>query len=70
MKKSIYFLMVFVVSTIFFNIKVNMQKDQLPIMTLQNVEALSDAESSDVMCHGIGSVDCPKDQSKVVFVYE
>jgi len=70
MKKSIYFLLAFVVFIIFFNINVKIHQNSFPAITLQNIEALSYGESSDVVCTGIGSVDCPITKIKVVFVYE
>lgn len=70
MKKSIYFLLAFVVFVIIFNINVKLHQNYFPAITLQNIEVLSYAESSTVICDGVGSVDCPKNKSKVIFVYE
>lgn len=38
-------------------------------LVLQNIEALAEDESFDsVDCFGVGSIDCPKDNSKVAYV--
>lgn len=70
MRKKLYFLPAFVVFAFLINVHVNMDQKDLPSLTLQNIEALSNSESPEVKCYGIGSVDCPKDKTKVIIVYE
>lgn len=42
---------------------------RMPSLVLENVEALADSETVHVFCIGVGSVDCPINQSKV-YTYE
>jgi hypothetical protein len=65
MKKTLYFLPAFVVFALLINIHVDVHQKDLPSITLQNIEALSNSESPDVTCYGIGSVDCPNENIKV-----
>lgn len=38
-------------------------------LLLENIEALADPETNDVICYGTGSIDCPHDHSKVYTYY-
>ncbi len=51
------------------NIKINIHQKQLSFINFQNIEALSYAESSGSRCYGTGSVDCPINKEKVLYVY-
>lgn len=58
---------------IFFAIVGNMQlkpnRTLSPIL-FDNIEALSNNENNEnTYCHGIGSVDCPEESSKVKYIY-
>ncbi len=68
MKRVLFFLLVSIVVAIFVNVKSD--QTYLPEITFQNIEALSNYESPFVFCNGIGSVDCPRYKTKVIFVYE
>lgn len=40
-------------------------------LSLSNIEALAyDENGENVICFGVGTVDCPKNHSKVVIVYK
>lgn len=43
--------------------------DRMPSLILENIEALANSETDYVFCIGIGSVDCPINNSKV-YSYE
>ncbi|MDD3323188.1 MAG: NVEALA domain-containing protein [Paludibacter sp.] len=70
MKKAFYSLLTLVVFVTTLNVKVNNHSRQLSDITLQNIETLSYAESSEVRCYGTGSVDCPGSKVKVLYVSE
>lgn len=46
-----------------------MHQNSFPAITLQNIEALSDAESPNLNCVGLGSVDCPDEETKVKYLF-
>lgn len=37
-------------------------------LTLTNLEALADNESTIISCYGVGSIDCPLTKTKVKFI--
>ena len=56
------------VSTFNFTI-VSKRVNNVSSIALQNIEALSYAETVNEHCYGIGSLDCPDSKSKVKFVF-
>jgi len=70
MKKILYSLSVLVILVTTFNFTIiNKHFDNVSCIALQNIEALSYAESTNQSCLGIGSLDCPNSKEKVKFVY-
>ncbi len=58
-----------IVSCVFGHYK-NIRSDQLTKLTLQNIEALSQGETTtNVQCIGTGSLDCPISSSKVRSIF-
>lgn len=70
MKKIRYsvFVLVLLISLFNFTI-VSKRVNNTSSIALQNVEALSYAESINKSCLGVGSIDCPNSNEKVKFVY-
>lgn len=69
MKKIIYLLSVLILVAISFNLTIVVNHlNSVSYLTLQNIEALSYAETVNELCCGIGSLDCPNSQIKVKFV--
>lgn len=70
MKKILYSLSVLVILVTTFNFTiVNKRINNVSRLVLQNIEALSHAESTNQFCQGVGSVDCPLSKSKAKYVY-
>jgi NVEALA protein len=70
MKKFIYFLSVLMLLVITFNFTlVSKRVNNITRLALQNIEALSYAESTCKSCQGLGSVDCPNSDKKVKVVF-
>jgi len=47
---------------------VNNRPASINSLLLDNIEALAEGEVSDGHCWGIGSVDCPYNESKVYYI--
>jgi hypothetical protein len=70
MKKILYSLSVLVILVTAFNFTiVNKRINNVSRIVLQNIEALSYAETTNGICFGIGSLDCPNSEKKVKIVY-
>lgn len=70
MKKILYFLSVLVLLVTTFNFTiVSKGINNVSHLVLQNIEALSYAETTNGICFGIGSLDCPNSETKVKIVY-
>jgi len=70
MKKILYSLAVLVLIVITFNFSIVTKRvNNVSSIALQNIEALSYAESTNQSCLGVGSIDCPVSKNKVKFVY-
>jgi len=70
MKKIIYLLSVLILVAITFNLTITVKHfNNNSSMTLQNIEALSYAETINKNCVGVGSLDCPNSNFKVKLVY-
>jgi len=69
MKKILYSLSVLILIVISFNLTITVKHfNNNSSITLQNIEALSYAETVNNLCYGIGSLDCPNSHEKVKFV--
>lgn len=68
MKKLIYFLLGSIVLVITFNMNIVINRNNISGISLQNIEALSYAESTEQLCFGIGSIDCPTGHTKVLWL--
>jgi len=67
MKKSIFtIIIVLVVILVSFYPNYRAKNDQFKELLLQNIECLSSPEESFIYCIGIGSIDCPTTQQKVL----
>ena len=70
MKKILYSLAVLVVLTVTLNFTIVAKRvNNVSSLALQNIEALSFAETIEDHCYGIGSIDCPDSKEKVRFVF-
>lgn len=70
MKKALYFLSVLVLLVVTFNFTiVNKRINNVSCLALQNIEALSYAETIGQHCFLDGSLDCPFSNEKVKYVY-
>ena len=70
MKKILYSLAVLVLIVITFNFSIVTKRvNNVSSIALQNIEALSYAESTNQSCLGAGSIDCPASKNKVKIVY-
>lgn len=69
MKKLIYAGLVTVTFIVVFNTSLTIKDSRFSSIELNNIETLSYAESTNDICCGIGSVDCPKNKTKVIIVY-
>lgn len=70
MKKIIYLISVLILVAITFNLTIVINHlNSISYMTLQNIEALSYAETINKNCVGVGSLDCPNSNIKVKLVY-
>jgi hypothetical protein len=70
MKKILYSLAILVVLIQTFNFTiVHKRVNNVSNLALQNIEALSYAETINGFCLGVGSLDCPISENKVRLVY-
>jgi len=70
MKKILYSLAVLILIVITFNFSIVTKRvNNVSSITLQNIEALSYAETTGQHCYYEGSIDCPVSKDKVKFVY-
>ena len=69
MKKIILYGTVFVIGMIASS-NTNVAKKEFGDMVLRNIEVLSSGETgNDIGCFLIGSLDCPKNESKVAYIW-
>jgi len=70
MKKILYPLAVLVLFVSTFNFSIITKRvNNASSIALQNIEALSYAESTNQSCVGVGSIDCPVSNNKVKLVF-
>ena len=69
MRKVLYSLAVLVVFILTFNFTiVSKHVNNFGSLALQNIEALSYAETAEPVCYGLGSIDCPTERTKVLWI--
>jgi len=69
MRKILYSLTVIVLLAVTFNFTIVAKRvNNVSCLALQNIEALSYAETTNTICLGDGSLDCPVTGKKVEFV--
>lgn len=67
-KKSLFVALILVAAIASF--QWSAKRKNLDSLMLENIEALAEGEeNADIVCIGIGSVDCPRTNEKVYFVY-
>ena len=70
MKKVVFFLIGFLLLgfAIAFSVNCNTKCTMsYNMFEFFNVEALSNGESNDIICIGLGTIDCPRSKTKVIY---
>jgi len=69
LKRLTYPALIVLVFIVALHVKINTNKNQFSSIDLLNIETLSFAETTDELCYGTGSVDCPSSKDKVKYVF-
>jgi len=70
MRKILYSVAVIVLIAVTFNFTIVAKRvNNVSCLALQNIEALSFAETNYQSCVGVGSLDCPISENKVRLVF-